>query len=215
MTPDELRQSFIDHMVAAGSVEIPSDGLVPENDSTTLFTGSGMQPMVPYLLGLKHPSGDDLSNVQRCLRTGDIDEVGDATHLTFFEMIGRWHLNADPATYKRRQIELIFGWQTQVLGLDASRVYISVFAGDNALGIPRDDEAIQIWQDEFAKLGHRRKGRGRARETRPVTRRAHLPLRHVGELVVPRGRPVEHARGRSRRPRQRDVLRFRSRRSRR
>ncbi|MBJ3762408.1 alanine--tRNA ligase [Maribius pontilimi] len=153
MTPDELRKSYIDYMVAAGSVEIPSDGLVPENDSTTLFTGSGMQPMVPYLLGQKHPKGDDLSNVQRCVRTGDIDEVGDPTHLTFFEMIGRWQLNADPATYKRRQIELIFGWQTQVLGLDASRVYISVFAGDQALGIPQDDEAIAIWQDEFAKLG--------------------------------------------------------------
>lgn len=153
MSPDELRKSFIDYMVGAGAVEIPSDSLVPENDSTTLFTGSGMQPMVPYLLGLKHPSGEDLVNIQRCLRTGDIDEVGDATHLTFFEMVGRWQLSADPATFKRRQIELIFDWQTNVLGLDASRVYVTVFKGDADLGIPQDDDSIQIWKDEFAKKG--------------------------------------------------------------
>ncbi|MCO6383262.1 alanine--tRNA ligase [Oceanicola sp. 502str15] len=153
MSPDELRKSFINFMVEAGAVEIPSDPLVPENDSTTLFTGSGMQPMVPYLLGLKHPSGEDLVNVQRCLRTVDIEEVGDSTHLTFFEMIGRWELNADPASFKRRQIELIFEWQTKVLGLDASRVYVTVFAGDAELGIPQDDEAIAIWKDEFAKVG--------------------------------------------------------------
>lgn len=153
MSPDELRKSFIDYMVGAGAVEIPSDSLVPENDSTTLFTGSGMQPMVPYLLGLKHPSGENLVNVQRCLRTGDIEEVGDPTHLTFFEMIGRWQLNADPDSYKRLQIELMFDWQTNVLGLDGSRVYVSVFAGDAELGIPQDDESIQIWKDMFSKIG--------------------------------------------------------------
>lgn len=153
MSPDELRSSFINHMVAGGAQAIPSVGLVPENDSTTLFTGSGMQPMVPYLLGQPHPLGDNLANIQRCLRTGDIEEVGDATHLTFFEMIGRWKLGGDPASYKRDQIELIFDWQTNVLGLDASRVYISVFAGDEALDIPPDHEAIDIWTDVFAKIG--------------------------------------------------------------
>ena len=153
MTPDELRKSYIDFMVGYGAIEIPSDGLVPENDSTTLFTGSGMQPMVPFLLGLKHPVGDNLVNVQRCLRTGDIEEVGDPTHLTFFEMIGRWQLNADHATYKRFQIEKIFDWQVNVLGLDASRLYATAFSGDAELGIPQDDEAIQIWKDVFAKVG--------------------------------------------------------------
>lgn len=84
MTPDELRKSYIDFMKRKGASQVPSAGLLPENDPSTLFTGSGMQPMVPYLLGEKHPIGNEITNIQKCLRTVDIDEVGDTSHLTFF-----------------------------------------------------------------------------------------------------------------------------------
>ena len=93
MTPDQIRKSYSVFMTKRGAFEIPSASLVPENDPSTLFTGSGMQPMVPYLLGETHPAGRDLINIQKCCRTGDIEEVGDNSHLTFFEMIGRWDLN--------------------------------------------------------------------------------------------------------------------------
>ncbi len=149
MTPNELRESYFNHMRGKGAVVVPSASLLPENDPTTLFTGSGMQPMVPYLLGEKHPSGDDLVDSQKCLRTGDIDEVGDNSHLTFFEMIGRWKLKGDPETFKSDQIQWIWEWQTQVLGLDPQNLYVSVFEGDKDLGIDRDDEAIAIWTELF------------------------------------------------------------------
>jgi alanyl-tRNA synthetase len=140
-------------MRSKGAVVIPSASLLPENDPTTLFTGSGMQPMVPYLLGEKHPSGDDLVDSQKCLRTGDIEEVGDNSHLTFFEMIGRWKLKGHPDTFKRDQIEWMWEWQTQVLGLDPKNLYVSVFEGDDSLGIKRDDEAIAIWTKLFQSVG--------------------------------------------------------------
>ena len=109
--------------------------------------------MIPYLLGEKHPSGNDIVDSQKCLRTGDLDETGDNSHLTFFEMIGRWCLRGNPETYKRDQIHWIWEWQTQVLGLDPKNLYISVFEGDESLGIARDDEAIAIWQDLFKTVG--------------------------------------------------------------
>ena len=90
MTPDEIRRSFLNTMKKHGSIAIPSANLVPENDASTLFVGSGMQPMVPYLLGLDHPMGEDLVNIQPCVRTGDIEEVGDLSHLTFFENMKVW-----------------------------------------------------------------------------------------------------------------------------
>ena len=140
-------------MAASGSHPIPAAGIIPENDATTLFIGSGMQPMIPYLLGENHPSGNDLVNVQPCVRTGDIDEVGDISHLTFFEMTGRWELGADTATYKRRQIERIANWKFDVLGMDPTRLYVTVFAGDASLGIDIDNEAIAVWKEIFAKYG--------------------------------------------------------------
>ncbi len=130
---------------------IPPAHIVPENDPSTLFVGSGMQPMVPYLLGLEHPMGKDLVNVQPCLRTGDIDEVGDLTHLTFFEMIGRWELGADPAIYKGNQIQRVMDWQVEVLGLDPRRLYVSVYSGNASLQIDVDHEAIAIWTAFFKK----------------------------------------------------------------
>ena len=149
MTPNELRDSYFNFMRAKGAVVVPSASLLPENDPTTLFTGSGMQPMVPYLLGEKHPSGQDIVDSQKCLRTGDIEEVGDNSHLTFFEMIGRWRLKGDPETFKRDQIQWIWEWQIDVLGLDPKNLYVSVFQGDKDLGIACDDEAIAIWTDLF------------------------------------------------------------------
>ena len=153
MTPNELRESYFNHMSAKGAVVVPSASLLPENDPTTLFTGSGMQPMIPYLLGEKHPSGSDIVDSQKCVRTGDIEEVGDNSHLTFFEMIGRWCLKGDPATFKRDQIQWMWEWQIEVLGLDPQNLYVSVFEGDKGLGISQDDEAIAIWAELFKSVG--------------------------------------------------------------
>ena len=150
MTPDQIRTSYSEFMIKRGAYEIPSASLVPENDPSTLFTGSGMQPMVPYLLGETHPSGSDLINIQKCCRTGDIEEVGDNSHLTFFEMIGRWDLKANPVYFKKHQIEWIFEWQVDILGLNPNHLYITVFKGDPSVGIDRDDEAIQIWTELFS-----------------------------------------------------------------
>lgn len=153
MTPDEIRRSFIDTMKSHGSVATPSSPLVPENDASTLFVGSGMQPMVPYLLGLDHPMGKDLVNIQPCVRTGDIEDVGDMSHLTFFEMIGRWELDADPATYKADQIQRIMDWQVETLGLDPNRLSVTIHAGNSELGIEFDRASLKVWQDFFGNYG--------------------------------------------------------------
>lgn len=153
MTPDDIRKSFITAMEGHGSVAIPSSGLVPENDASTLFVGSGMQPMVPYLLGLAHPMGNDLVNIQPCVRTGDIEEVGDMSHLTFFEMIGRWELRANPETYKTVQINRIMDWQVEILGLDPSRLSVTIHSGNSKLGIDYDHASLKTWQEVFAKYG--------------------------------------------------------------
>jgi alanyl-tRNA synthetase len=153
LTPDQLRNSYLNHMKARGSSLVPSASLLPENDPTTLFTGSGMQPMVPYLLGEKHPSGNDIANIQKCVRTIDIDEVGDNSHLTFFEMIGRWELGADPADYKQKQIESMWDWQVNELGLDPARLYVSVYQGNADLDIAKDDIAIATWTKLFKGVG--------------------------------------------------------------
>ena len=151
--PNELRNSFLTFMENLGAKRVPSSSLLPENDPSTLFTGSGMQPMVPYLLGQPHPEGDHIVNVQKCVRTVDIDEVGDHSHLTLFEMAGRWAFAADPETYKKIQLQAIWDWQTGELGLDPQHLYISVYAGNADLGIERDDESIEFWQGLFESVG--------------------------------------------------------------
>jgi alanyl-tRNA synthetase len=151
--PNALRQSFLDCMRQLGSVVVPSSSVLPENDPTTLFTGSGMQPMIPYLLGEKHPSGNDIANVQKCLRTGDIDEVGDSSHLTFFEMTGRWAFGADPSTYKGDQLRYIWKWKMDVLGMNPERLYVSVYVGNPDMNIARDNETIALWSDLFKSVG--------------------------------------------------------------
>ena len=144
MTANELRQKYLEFFKSKGHVIIPSASLVPENDPSVLFTTAGMFPLVPYLMGEKHPEGTRLVDVQRCVRTGDIDEVGDASHHTFFEMLGNWSLGD---YFKKEAIEMSFEFLTSPkwLGLDKNRIAVSVFAGDD--DAPFDEEAFDIWKN--------------------------------------------------------------------
>jgi len=148
MEANELRQKYIDFMVAHGYVQVKPVGLILEGDSTTLFTSSGMQPMVPYLLGEKHPSGTLITNSQPCIRAQDMEEVGDNRHTTFFEMLGDWSLNG---LNKKQQIEWLFEFLTIDLKLDPNRLYVSCFIGDKKNNIPRDDESADAWAGVFKK----------------------------------------------------------------
>ncbi len=153
MTVLEVRTKYLNFFKERGHVEIPSAPIVPGNDSTTLFTSSGMQPLVPYLLGQTHPAGIRLVDSQKCVRTGDIDEVGDNRHLTYFEMLGNWSLGD---YFKQEQLPWIFEFLTSKevgLGLDPSRLYVTVFAGDESLSIPKDAEAIELWKRLFGEKG--------------------------------------------------------------
>jgi alanyl-tRNA synthetase len=146
----EIRTRFLRFFQERGHAVIPSAPVVPVNDATTLFISAGMQPLVPYFLGQPHPSGPLLVDVQKCVRTDDIDEVGDATHLTFLEMLGRWSLGD---YFKQRAIELSFELLTSDAGLriDPGRLYVTFFAGDS--DAPRDDEALARWQEMFQAAG--------------------------------------------------------------
>lgn len=146
MTADSLREKYLRFFESKGHAVISGASLVPENDPTVLFTTAGMHPLVPYLLGEPHPAGKRLVNVQKCVRTGDIDEVGDSSHLTFFEMLGNWSLGD---YFKREAIEWSYEFLTaeEYLGFDPERLSVTVFEGEQ--GIPRDDESISIWR----KLG--------------------------------------------------------------
>ena len=150
MRTDEVRNKFIEFFSERGHAVIPSASLVPENDPTTLFTGSGMQPLVPYLLGQKHPQSDKLVNSQKSFRSADIEDVGDNRHTTFFEMLGNWSLGN---YFKREQLPWFFEFLTNVIGLDASKLYVTVFAGDEKNGIPRDTESVDVWKQLFHKKG--------------------------------------------------------------
>lgn len=143
MTPQELRSKFIEFFRSKGHAVIPSSSLVPVNDPTVLFTTAGMHPLVPYLMGEPHPAGSRLVNVQKCVRTGDIDEVGDDTHLTFFEMLGNWSLGD---YFKDDAIRWSHEFLTspQWLGIDRDRLAISCFAGDE--DSPKDEEAAAVWR---------------------------------------------------------------------
>lgn len=140
MNGDELRQSFLTFLAQRGHAIIPSTPLVPENDPTVLFTTAGMHPLVPYLLGETHPQGRRLASIQKCLRTDDIEEVGDSSHNTFFEMLGFWSLGD---YWKQDSLRWTLEWFTNVLGLEQERISVTVFAGDS--DAPRDDEAVEIW----------------------------------------------------------------------
>ncbi len=150
MTTNEIRQKFLDFFKEKEHAVIPSASLIPENDPTVLFTTAGMHPLVPYLLGEPHPAGKRLADVQKCVRTGDIDEVGDNRHLTFFEMLGNWSLGD---YFKRDAITWSFEFLTSPrwLNLDPGRIYVSVFEGD--ADAPRDLESVGIWQDAYQTRG--------------------------------------------------------------
>ncbi len=150
MGGNEIRKRFLDFMAEKGHAVIPSSALVPENDPTTLFTGSGMQPLIPYLMGEKHPMGTRLADSQKCFRANDIEEVGDNRHTTFFEMLGNWSLGD---YFKKEQLRFFFTFLVEEVGLDPQHIYVTVFAGDEALGIPRDDESVAIWKELFAERG--------------------------------------------------------------
>lgn len=142
ITAAQLREKWLAFFQGKGHAVIPSASLIPENDPTVLFTTAGMHPLVPYLLGEKHPAGTRLCNVQKCVRTGDIDEVGDASHLTFFEMLGNWSLGD---YFKKEAIEWSWEFLTspQWLGINPDRLAVSVFKGDE--NAPRDDESASYW----------------------------------------------------------------------
>ena len=144
----EIRERYLKFFAERGHAIISSSSLVPENDSTTLFTGSGMQPMLSYLLGESHPRGTRVADSQKCFRSQDIDEVGDNRHTTFFEMLGNWSLGD---YFKKEQIEWMFEFLIKELALDPSRLYVTVFRGNDA--IARDLEAVELWKEQFKSVG--------------------------------------------------------------
>ena len=151
MNSSEIRKRFLAFFEKRGHAVISSASLVPENDSSVLFTTAGMQPLVPYLLGEKHPLGKRLVNIQKCVRTGDIDDVGDNTHATFFEMMGNWSLGD---YFKEEAIEWSFELLTskdEGFALDPQRLYITCFEGND--DAPRDEKSADVWRALFEKAG--------------------------------------------------------------
>lgn len=138
----ELRKKYLEFFKSKGHAVIPSASLIPENDPTVLFTTAGMQPLVPYLLGQKHPAGKRLTDVQKCIRTGDIDDVGDDTHCTFFEMLGNWSLGD---YFKNESIAWSYEFLTSVLGIPAEKLAVTVFEGD--ADCPRDEFSAKRWRE--------------------------------------------------------------------
>lgn len=145
-----VREKYLSFFESKGHVRIPSARLIPENDPTTLFTGSGMQPMITYLLGQKHPAGNRITDSQKCFRVNDIADIGDNRHTTFFEMLGNWSLGD---YFKEDQIPWMFEFLTKEIGLDPKHLYVTVFAGNDEINIPQDTESIALWQKMFQSVG--------------------------------------------------------------
>ena len=150
MNASEIRQKYLEFQESKGHKVIAPAPLVLENDPTTLFTGSGMQPLLRYLLGEKHPAGTRLTDSQPCLRLQDIEDVGDPRHTTVFEMLGNWSLGD---YFKKEQIENYFEFLTKIIGLDPEKIFVTCFIGSEKYGIPKDTEAAEIWQSVFKKAG--------------------------------------------------------------
>ncbi len=150
MNSNEIREKYLAYYAAREHAVLPSASLVPQNDPTTLFTGSGMQPLVPYLLGREHPEGSRLVDSQKCFRSMDIEEVGDNRHTTFFEMLGNWSLGD---YFKEEQLPWVFEFLTNEVGLDPTKLYVTVFIGDEKNGTPKDTESVAIWKRLFAEKG--------------------------------------------------------------
>lgn len=150
MNTQQIRNAYIKFFEDRGHVAIKRAPLVLTGDPTTLFTGSGMQPMIPYLLGEPHPEGKRIVDSQTCLRAQDIDDVGDNRHTTFFEMLGNWSMGD---YFKDQQIRWMWEFLSEVVGLDMSRVYVTCYIGDDRYGIPKDTEAAEVWAELYEKAG--------------------------------------------------------------
>jgi len=150
MQMNEVRTKYLEFFKARGHEIIPSAPIVPLNDPTTLFTGSGMQPILPYLLGQPHPKGSRLVDSQKSFRAEDIEEVGDNRHTTFFEMLGNWSLGD---YFKKEQLPWLFEFLTNEVGIDPNKLYVTVFIGDKSKNIPKDTESANIWKELFASRG--------------------------------------------------------------
>jgi len=168
MTSQEIRQKFLDFFKSKDHAVLPSASLIPENDPTTLFISAGMHPLVPYLMGENHPQGKRLASVQKCIRTIDIEEVGDAYHHTFFEMLGNWSLGD---YFKKEAIEWSIEFLNKDLNIPVERLAVSVFKGDQ--DAPLDQESIDIWkslgipEQRIARLGKKDNWWGPAGQTGP------------------------------------------------
>ncbi|MCA9330083.1 alanine--tRNA ligase [Candidatus Saccharibacteria bacterium] len=150
MNAQAIRRAYLDYCKQNKHTIIPRAKLVPDNDPTTLFTGSGMQPLLPYLLGEPHPAGSRVANSQTCFRADDIEEVGDNRHTTFFEMLGNWSFGD---YFKEQQLPWFFAFLVDEIGLDPSKIFVTVFAGDKQFNLPADDQSAKIWQDLFNGKG--------------------------------------------------------------
>src|SRR3954462_6494910 len=150
MNTNEIRAAYLKFFEDRGHAIIPRANIVPQEDATTLFTGSGMQPMIPYLLGATHPDGVRLVDSQVCFRAEDIDEVGDNRHTTAFEMLGNWSLGD---YFKAEQVPWMWEFLTEVVKLDPSKLYITCFIGAPEYDIPKDTEAAELWAKLFADKG--------------------------------------------------------------
>lgn len=150
MNTQDIRNAYLEFFKGRGHVEIPRAPIVLKDDPTTLFTGSGMQPMIPYLLGQPHPEGKRIVDSQTCLRAQDIDDIGDNRHTTFFEMLGNWSMGD---YFKEQQIQWMWEFLTKVVELDPTKLYVTCFIGAPEYGIPKDTEAANVWQRLFGELG--------------------------------------------------------------
>lgn len=150
MNAQQIRTKYLEFYRERGHEIIPRAQLVLSGDPTTLFTGSGMQPMIPYLLGETHPKGVRLADSQTCLRAQDIEDIGDNRHTTFFEMLGNWSLGD---YFKQEQIDWMFEFLTEIVGLDASRIYVTCYSGNPEYQIPKDTQAAEMWAKLFADSG--------------------------------------------------------------
>lgn len=148
MKSKQVRQKFLDFFKQRNHAIISGASLIPENDPTTLFIGSGMQPLLPYLLGKKHSLGKRLVNCQKSFRALDIEEVGDSRHTTFFEMLGNWSLGD---YFKKEQLGWIFDFLTKELGINPKKLYVTVFQGNKKIGVERDEESVKVWKEIFSK----------------------------------------------------------------
>ena len=150
MNTETIRNEYLKFFAERGHAVIKRAPLVLHDDPTTLFTGSGMQPIIPYLLGEPHPEGKRLVDSQTCLRAQDIDDIGDNRHTTFFEMLGNWSMGD---YFKKQQIEWMFEFHKDIVGLDLSKLYVTCYIGDDQYGIPKDTEAAEVWAGLFADAG--------------------------------------------------------------